>query len=248
MSKPAIEGGVPVRKGLLPFSPPDIGGEEIEAAAAVLRSGWITTGPRCREFEQALCSYTGASKAVLLSSATAGLFLCLKLHGIGNGDEVITTPYTFSATANVIIHTGARPVFADIDEATLNISPAEIERRITPRTKAVIPVHIAGHPVEMEEIHKIAEEYDLLVIEDAAHAMGSSYSGRKIGNSENPAVFSFHAVKNITTAEGGAVLTSDGHLARELRLYARHGQTKDAFAKQQAGCQHNGKTYSPHFS
>ena len=235
MNKPAIEGGVPVRKEFLPFSPPDIGEEEIKAVTDVLQSGWITTGPRCREFEQELCSFTGASNAVLLSSATAGLFLCLKLHNIGEGDEVITTPYTFASTANVIIHTGARPVFADIDGETLNISPAEIEKRITPRTKAVIPVHYAGHPAQMEEIHKIAEEYDLIVIEDAAHAIGASYRGTMIGNSENPVVFSFHAVKNLTSAEGGAVLTNDEHLARQLRLYALHGQTRDAFTKQQVG-------------
>lgn len=235
MDKPAIEGGTPVSKEYLPFSPPDIGEEEIKAVTEVLRSGWITTGPRCREFEQALCAYTGASHAVLLSSATAGLFLCLKLYDIGEGDEVITTPYTFAATANVIIHTGARPVFADINEDTFNISPSQIEKRITPRTKAVIPVHYAGHPASMDEIHEIAEEYDLIVIEDAAHAIGASLRGNKIGNGFNPAVFSFHAVKNLTTAEGGAVLTNDEHLARQLRLYALHGQTKDAFAKQQAG-------------
>jgi dTDP-4-amino-4,6-dideoxygalactose transaminase len=235
MNKPAIEGGTPVRSTLLPFSPPDIGEDEIRAVTDVLNSGWITTGPRCKEFEQELCSYTGASNAVLLSSATAGLFLSLKLHGIGEGDEVITTPYTFAATANAVIHAGARPVFADIDEDTFNISPAEIDKRITPHTKAVIPVHYAGHPALMDEIYRIAGEYDLIVIEDAAHAIGASYRGRKIGNSDNPTVFSFHAVKNLTTAEGGAVLTNDGHLARKLRLNALHGQTKDAFAKQQAG-------------
>jgi len=235
MNKPAIEGGTPVRSTLLPFSPPDIGEDEIRAVTDVLRSGWITTGPRCLEFEQALCSYTGASHAVSLSSATAGLFLSLKLHGIGEGDEVVTTPFTFAATANAIIHTGAKPVFADIDEETFTISPAEIDKRITPHTKAVIPVHYAGLPALMDEIYMIAEEYDLVVIEDAAHAIGASYRGRKIGNSDNPAVFSFHAVKNLTTAEGGAVLTNDGHLARKLRLNALHGQTRDAFAKQQAG-------------
>jgi dTDP-4-amino-4,6-dideoxygalactose transaminase len=235
VNKPAIEGGTPVRDTLLPFSPPDIGSGEIEAITEVLTSGWITTGPRCREFEQALCAYTGASHAVLLSSATAGLFLCLKLHGIGEGDEVITTPCTFAATANAIVHTGARPVFADVEEETLNISPAEIDKRITPRTKAVIPVHYAGHPARLDEIYDIAEENDLVVVEDAAHAIGASFRGRKIGSSEGHVVFSFHAVKNLTTGEGGAVLTNDGHFARELRLNALHGQTRDALAKQQQG-------------
>ncbi len=235
MQKPAIEGGTPVRKEYLPFSPPDIGEEEIKAVTEVLRFGWITTGPRCSEFEHSLCKYTGAAHAVVLSSATAGLFLCLKLHDIGEGDEVITSPYTFAATANVIIHTGARPVFADIEENTFNISPSEIEKKITPHTKAVVPVHFAGHPVLTDEIREIAEEYDLTVIEDAAHAIGASHRGKKIGNGENPAVFSFHAVKNLTTAEGGAVLTNDEHLARQLRLYALHGQTKDAYTKLQTG-------------
>jgi dTDP-4-amino-4,6-dideoxygalactose transaminase len=235
VTKPAVEGGSPIRKKLLPFSPPDIGREEIEAVSRVLESGWITTGPRSREFEEALCQYTGASHAVLLSSATAGLFLCLKLHGIGEGDEVITTPYTFAATANAIIHTGARPVFADIEEDTLNICPTEIDKRVTPRTKAIVPVHYAGHPCDMDEINNIAEEYDLAVVEDAAHAIGASYRGNRIGDSKGPVVFSFHAVKNLTTAEGGAVLTNNGHLASKLRIYALHGQTKDALEKQQAG-------------
>jgi dTDP-4-amino-4,6-dideoxygalactose transaminase len=235
MNKPAIEGGNPVRETRLPFSPPAIGEEEVRAVSEVLRSGWITTGPRCRSFEQALTRYTGAEHAVLLSSATAGLFLCLKLLGIGSGDEVITSPYTFAATANAVIHTGAVPVFADIEEDTLNLSPPEIERKITPRTRAVIPVHVGGHPADLGEIGRIASENDLIVVEDAAHAVGASFRGTKIGSGEYPCVFSFHAVKNLTTAEGGAVLTNDGHLARQLRLYALHGQTRDALTKLQAG-------------
>jgi len=166
MVTPAIEGGQPVRSDYLPFSPPGIGEEEVQAVTGVLRSGWITTGPRCAAFEQALTHYTGAKYAVPLSSATAGLFLCLKLHGIGDGDEVITTPYTFAATANSIIHTGATPVFADVEDDTLNIAPSEIEKKITPRTKAVIPVHFAGHPASMDEICEVAGEYDITIIED----------------------------------------------------------------------------------
>jgi len=235
MVTPAIEGGQPVRSDYLPFSPPGIGEEEVQAVTGVLRSGWITTGPRCAAFEQALTHYTGAKYAVPLSSATAGLFLCLKLHGIGDGDEVITSPYTFAATANSIIHTGATPVFADVEDDTLNIALSEIEKKITPRTKAVIPVHFAGHPASMDEICEVAGEYDITIIEDAAHAIGASYRGRKIGSGENPAVFSFHAVKNLTTAEGGAVLTNDENLARQLRLYALHGQTRDAYEKLEIG-------------
>jgi dTDP-4-amino-4,6-dideoxygalactose transaminase len=235
MDKPAIEGGRPVRKTYLPFSPPDIGDDEVHAVTRVLRSGWITTGPHCREFEQKLAQYTGARHAVVLSSATAGLFLSLKIHGIGEGDEVITTPYTFAATSNAIIHTGAIPVFADVTEDTLNIDPVEIKKKITTRTRVLLPVHFAGHPAPVDEINAIAREYDLVIVEDAAHAIGALYRGIKIGNGLNPCVFSFHAVKNLTTAEGGAVLTNDDHLARQLRLYSLHGQTRDAYAKAQAG-------------
>lgn len=235
MTRPAIEGGKPVRKDYLPFSPPDITEADIEAVTAVLRSGWITRGPECERFEKALASYTGAHHAVVVSSATAGLFLTLKLAGIGNGDEVITSPYTFAATANVIIHTGAKPVFADVDEDTLNIDPEEILKKITPRTKAIIAVHFAGHPADLVAIREIAMFNRLLLIEDAAHAIGAALGNEKIGSGKNPSVFSFHAVKNITTAEGGAVLTNDEALAKRLRLLSLHGQTKDAFEKLKAG-------------
>ncbi len=235
MNKPAIEGGRPVRKNYLSFAPPDIHDRDISAVIDVLRSGWITRGPRCEEFEKALSTYTGAKHAVVLSSATAGLFLTLKLAGIDEGDEVITSPYTFAATANVVIHTGAKPVFADVQEDTLNIDPSEIEKKITFRTKAVIPVHFAGHPVDLDAIREIASLNNLTIIEDAAHALGASYRGEKIGNGKSTAVLSFHAVKNLTTAEGGAVLTDDEGLTRKLRLFSLHGQTKCAYEKLQAG-------------
>ena len=215
MGKPAIEGGAPVRNELLSFSPPDIGNEEISAAIEVLQSGWITTGPRCRDFEDALCAYTGASHAVLLSSATAGLFLCLKLLEIGIGDEVITTPYTFAATANVIIHTGARPVFADINEDTFNISPSEIEKRITPHTKAVIPVHYAGHPAAMDEIHEIAEEYDLPV--DSGVGVGRVQDG-------SPADRAGLMAGDIIVEAAGDQIKNSGDLLRVLTEY-RAGET-----------------------
>ena len=235
MNIPAIEGGTPVRDTYLPFSPPDITEKEIQSVVEVLKSGWITRGKKCEEFERLLATYTGADHAVVLSSATAGLFLSLKIHGIGEGDEVITTPYTFAATANVVLHTGARPVFADIDVDTFLISPEEIRSKISPRTRAIIPVHFAGHPADMQEISRIADDHGLLVIEDAAHAVGATYRGKKIGNGERAAVFSFHAVKNLTTAEGGAVMTGDEEFARQLRLFSLHGQTKDAAAKLLAG-------------
>ncbi len=231
MEKPAIEGGNPVREELIPFSPPDIHDEEIEGVTRVLRSRWITRGKMCEEFEKAIVSYTGAKNAVVLSSATAGLFLSLKIAEIGEGDEVITTPYTFAATANVIIHAGAMPVFADVEKNSFLISTDEIEKRITKNTKAIIPVHLGGHPVEIDRIKEIASQYNLLVIEDAAHAIGAEYRGRKIGNGEELAVFSFHAVKNVTTAEGGAVTTNDDHFCKQLRLHSLHGQTRDARSK-----------------
>lgn len=235
MQKPAIEGGIPTRDTFLPFSPPDIRQEEVKSVIEVLKSKWITRGKRCKEFEDALAHYTGASHAVVLNSATAGLFLSLLIQGIGEGDEVITTPYTFAATANVVLHSGARPVFADIDPDTFLISPDEILRRITPRTKALLPVHFAGHPVDKDTIEDIAKTHKLIIIEDAAHAIGAEYRGKKIGNGEHLSVFSFHAVKNLTTAEGGAVTTNDKKLSDQLKLYSLHGQTKDAYSKQLAG-------------
>ena len=197
MQMPAIEGGIPTRDTFLPFSPPDIRQEEVKSVIEVLKSKWITSGQRCKEFEDALAHYTGAFHAVVLNSATAGLFLSLLIQGIGNGDEVITTPYTFAATANVILHSGARPVFADIDPDTFLISPDEILRRITPRTKALLPVHFAGHPVDKDTIDDIAKTHKLIIIEDAAHAIGAEYGGKKIGHGEHPSVFSFHAVRRL---------------------------------------------------
>ena len=235
VSLPAIEGGSPVRGEFLPFSPPSIGREEIDGVTAVLKSGWITRGRKCEEFERALENYTGAKNAVVLSSATAGLFLSLAIAGIGEGDEVITTPYTFAATANVVLHAGATPVFADIEPGTFLISAKEIEKSITPRTKALIPVDFAGDPVDIGELRAVAEEHGLRIIEDAAHAIGAGRKGVKVGNGPGVTVFSFHAVKNLTTGEGGAVLTDDEKLARMFRLYSLHGQTKDALAKLQAG-------------
>jgi len=235
MKKPAIEGGRPVRENPLSFSPPDIQKEEIEEVTSVLESGWITRGKKCEEFEQALAAYTGARACVVLSSATAGLFLSLKLNDIGPGDEVITTPYTFAATVNVILHAGAHPVLADIEKKTFNIAPDEIEKKITKKTRAIIPVHFAGNPARMDAIRALAASHRIMVIEDAAHAIGASYQGQKIGSGENPAVFSFHAVKNLTTAEGGAVLSDDEEFIKRLKLFSLHGQTKDACEKLKIG-------------
>jgi dTDP-4-amino-4,6-dideoxygalactose transaminase len=231
MNKPAYEGGSPVRKELLAFSPPDIRDEEMRGVKAVLESKWITTGKKCKEFENAISAYTGSAYSVALNSATAGLFLSLKVAGIKEGDEVITTPYTFAASANVIIHAGAKPVFADIEGHSFSISPPEIEKKITENTRAIIPVHFAGHPVDIDTVYEIARRNNLVVVEDAAHAIGAAYRGKKIGNGDRISVFSFHAVKNLTTAEGGAVTTNDADFAGKLKLYSLHGQTKDAYSK-----------------
>jgi len=235
MSSPAIEGGPQVRDSFLSFSPPDIQDEEIQGVVEVLKSGWITRGKKCEEFEELIASYTGSKQAVVLSSATTGLFLSLKILGVQQGDEVITTPYTFAATANVILHAGARPVFADIAADSFLISLEEIQKKITRRTRVIIPVHFGGHPVDIDALANIARAHNLLILEDAAHAIGAEYKGRKIGNGEHVAVFSFHAVKNLTTAEGGAVTTSDGNFAQQLKLFSLHGQTKDAYSKLLAG-------------
>ncbi|MFW6137761.1 MAG: DegT/DnrJ/EryC1/StrS family aminotransferase [Spirochaetota bacterium] len=232
---PALEGGSPVRDSFLPFSPPDITGKEINAVTRVLRSGWITRGPECRSFETMLAQYTGSAHAVVLNSATAGLFLTLKSLGIKQGDQVITTPYTFAATANVILHTGAQPVFADIQPPAFSIDPEQIEEKITKKTRAVLPVHFGGHPAPIDRINEIAASYGLHVVEDAAHALGAEYRGKKIGNGENPSVLSFHAVKNLTTAEGGAVMCNNPEVVRYVELHSLHGQTKDAYMKAQAG-------------
>ena len=207
--------------------------EDIKKVIDVPRSGWIGQGPLVEEFEREIKNLTGAGYAVALNSCTAGLFLSLKALNIGPGDEVITTPLTFAATVNVIENAGAKPVFADVDLETGNISPAEIEFRITPRTKAVIPVHLYGRPCDMDKIMKIAEKYNLKVIEDAAHAIGAKYRGRPIGSIGHITCFSFYATKNITTAEGGMLTTDDEELAEKVKILRLHGLSADAWKRHQ---------------
>ncbi|NLO55911.1 MAG: UDP-4-amino-4,6-dideoxy-N-acetyl-beta-L-altrosamine transaminase, partial [Thermovirga sp.] len=190
-----------MRETFLPFARPDISEEAIADVADSLRSGWITTGPKAQRFEKSFGEYLGVPYALAVNSATAGLHLALLAFGIGPGDEVITTPMTFAATANTVILTGARPVLADIDPVTLNIRPELVKKAVTPRTKAIIPVHFAGRPCEMETLEEIAEKNGLVIIEDAAHALGASRQGRPIGapaRERQAAVFSFHPTKNIT--------------------------------------------------
>jgi dTDP-4-amino-4,6-dideoxygalactose transaminase len=213
----------------LPFAPPDIGQDEIDDVVEVLRSGWLTGGPKVRAFEEAFRELTGASHAVALSSCTAGLHLALLACDIGPGDEVITTPLTFAATVNVILHCGATPVLADISEDDWNIDPADVARRVTSKTKAVIPVHYGGQPARIDELLAIAREYKSRVIEDAAHAVGASYHGRAIGSHSDASVFSFYPTKNITTGQGGMLTTNDEALADRVRLLSLHGLSKQAW-------------------
>ena len=213
----------------LPFSLPEIGQEEIDEVVDTLRSGWLTNGPKTKAFEAAFREATDSKHAVALASCTAGLHLALLACGVGPGDEVITTPLTFAATVSMILHTGATPVLADISADDYNINPQEIERRLTARTKAIIPVHYAGHACRMDEIRSIAQARNIRVIEDAAHALGASYRGKPIGAIGDCAVFSFYPIKPITTGQGGMLTTDDEELAERVRLLSLHGLSKNAW-------------------
>jgi dTDP-4-amino-4,6-dideoxygalactose transaminase len=220
-----------MRATFLPFSTPTIDEDEINEVVDSLKSGWITTGPKVKRFEDAFKAYVGAPYAIPLSSATAGLHLTLLALGIKKGDEVITTPMTFASTVSMVILCGATPVLADIEPGTLNIDPAKIREKISPRTRAVIPVHFAGQPCDMDPIITLAREHGLTVIEDAAHAAGTEYKGRHIGSLDTISIFSFHPNKNITTGEGGMVCTADEALAEEIALLKFHGMSREAWKR-----------------
>jgi len=227
----ASAGGQPVRREFLPFSLPTLGEEEKAEVIKTLESGWITTGPRTFEFEKKLATYVGASQAIAVSSCTAALHLSLAALGVGKGDEVITSTLTFCSTANVIIHLGAKPVLVDVRADTLGIDPAEVEKKLTQDTKAIIPVHYAGHPCSMDDISAIASSKSIPVVEDAAHALGAEYRGKKIGALSALSCFSFYPIKNITTGEGGAITLNDEELAEKIRLYSLHGMSRDAWKR-----------------
>ncbi|HMO94647.1 MAG TPA: DegT/DnrJ/EryC1/StrS family aminotransferase [Tepidiformaceae bacterium] len=219
----------------IPFFRPSIDEADVSAVAETLRSGWLTSGPNVRELEAELSAYCGAKYVNAVNSCTAAMHLCLAAWGIGPGDEVITTVYTFSATATVIVHCGATPVLVDIREKDFNIDPAAIERAITPRTKAIIPVHFGGEPCAMDQIMAISRRHGLKVMEDAAHSIGTLYRGRHVGGISDAAAFSFYANKNITTGEGGALATNDEELSERVRILTLHGMTKDAWNRFDAG-------------
>ncbi|HEY7603011.1 MAG TPA: DegT/DnrJ/EryC1/StrS family aminotransferase [Gaiellaceae bacterium] len=203
----------PKRETFLGFQPPAVGDEEVAAAAEAIRSGWLTTGPRAAELEERFAAYAGARHALAVSSGTAAMHLALVALGIGPGDEVITTPITWPATANVIVHAGATPVFADVRDSDLNIDPERVAELVTRRTKAILPVHLYGQPADLDPIHAIG----LLVVEDAAHAAESEYRGRKIGGLSQATCFSLYATKSIAAGEGGIVTTNDDGLAESIR-------------------------------
>lgn len=227
------------RAEFLPFHRPWIGEEEIAEVAEVLRSGWLTTGPRTKRFEAEFASYLGARHAVAMNSCTAALHVGLAVAGVSPGDEVITSPITFPATANVVLHLGAKPVFVDVERDTLNIDASRIEVAITPRTRAIVPVHFAGHPCDMDPILDIARRRGLVVVEDAAHAIESRYKGRKIGTIGDMTAFSFYATKNITTGEGGMLTYDEDRFDAPARMLSLHGISKDAWKRYSAsGYQH----------
>lgn len=232
MELPAIKGGKPVRANVLPYGHQWIDEDDISSVVEVLRSDWITQGPKVDEFERKVAAYCGAKYSVAMSSGTAALHAACAVAGISAGDEAITTPITFAATANAAVYCGGRPVFADIREDTLNIDPREIESKLTPRTTAILPVDFAGHPADLDEIIAIARARKLIVIEDACHALGAEYRGRKIGSLADMTVFSFHPVKHITTGEGGMVTTNSREFYERLKTFRQHGIVRNARAGQ----------------
>jgi dTDP-4-amino-4,6-dideoxygalactose transaminase len=224
---PAVE----IRKEFLPLSRPSIGETEIEGVVSCLKSGWITTGPLCKSFEEKFCELTGASYALSVSSGTAGMHLLMLAQGIKTGDEIITPSMTFASTLNMITLTGAKPVFVDIHYDTLNIDVDLIEEKITAKTRGIIPVHFAGAPADMDRILGTAKRHHLFVIEDAAHGLGTYYKGIHVGGWGQVSIFSFHPIKNITTGEGGMIAHSDDTLESRLRLLRFHGIERDAWKR-----------------
>jgi perosamine synthetase len=233
----AIHGGTPVRGKLLPYGRQSLDDADIQAVVEVLKSDWLTTGPKIGEFEERFAAWVGARHAVSFSSGTAALHGAAFAAGLGPGDEAITTPMTFCATANCILYQGATPVFADVSPDTLNLDPGEVSRKITSRTKAIIAVDYAGHPAALDELAELAktEVHQALLIEDACHALGAEFQGKRVGSIADMSVFSFHPVKHLTTGEGGMVATNDARLAETLRRFRNHGISSEARQRQESG-------------
>jgi perosamine synthetase len=234
----AVEGGTPVRNTMLPYGRQSISEDDIQAVVDVLRSDWLTTGPKVTEFEEALAACVGAKYAVAFSSGTAALHGAVFAAGLKPGDEAITSPLTFAATANCVLYQGARPVFADVSPDTLNLDPDRFAERITPSTRAVLPIDYAGHPADLDPILDLADRHGLTVIEDACHALGAEYKGRRTGSIAHMSVFSFHPVKHVATGEGGMVTTDRADLAESLRRFRNHGISSDARQRHASGQWH----------
>jgi perosamine synthetase len=230
----AVYGGTPVREKFLPYGRQSLDDADIAAVVEVLKSEWLTSGPKIAEFEERFAAWIGARHAVSFSSGTAALHGAAFAAGLAPGDEAITTPMTFCATANCILYQGATPVFADVSADTLNIDPAEVVKKITSRTKAIIAVDYAGHPAELEELRMLAAVRGVLLIEDACHALGAEYRRKRVGSIADMTVFSFHPVKHLTTGEGGMVATDDRRLAETLRRFRNHGISSQARERQES--------------
>jgi len=233
INKPAMNLPTGMKQNTVPFHCPDLGIEEEREVLDTLRSGWLTTGPKTKRFERDFAAYVNAKHAIAVNSCTAALHLSLLAHDIGKDDEVITSPNTFAATVNVIEHVGAKPVFVDIEPETLNMDPSKLDAAVSTSTRAIIPVHFAGHPCDLDIVHAVASAHDLVVIEDAAHAIGASYRGEKIGGLSGVSTFSFYATKNMTTGEGGMITTNNDKLAQRMRILSLHGISIDAWKRYQ---------------
>jgi hypothetical protein len=225
----------PTRTTMLPYGRQTIGGDDIAAVVETLRSDWLTTGPKVGEFERAFAAYTGAAEAVAVTNGTAALHAAMAALDIGPGDEVIVPPMTFAASANCVVYQGGTPVFADVDADTLLIDPAEVERRISPRTRAIVAVDYAGQPCDYDALQAIADEHGLALVADACHALGGSDHGRPVGTLADLSTFSLHPVKHITTGEGGVITTNDPELAARMRIFRNHGITSDHRQREQQG-------------
>jgi len=231
----ALHGGTPVRGKLLPYGRQSLDDADIQAVVEVLKSDWLTTGPKVGEFEERFAAWIGARHAVSFSSGTAALHGAAFAAGLGPGDEAITTPMTFCATANCILYQGAAPVFADVSPDTLNLDPEEVCKKVSACTKAILAVDYAGHPSPLDKLGQMAKAQGALLIEDACHALGAEYQGKRVGGIADMTVFSFHPVKHLTTGEGGMVATNDARLAETLRRFRNHGISSEARQRQEAG-------------
>lgn len=234
----ALYGGKPVRDTFLPYGRQSIDEQDIAAVVETLRSDWLTTGPTVAEFEEAFAARVGTRHAVSFSSGTAALHGAVFAAGVEAGDEAITTPLTFAATANCILYQNGKPIFADICPDTMNLDPSRVEALVTSRTRAILPVDYAGHPSDLDSFLEIADRHGLTIIEDACHALGSEYRGRKVGSLAHMTVFSFHPVKHLTTGEGGMVTTDNPQFAETLRRFRNHGISSDARDRQRVGQWH----------